>query len=166
MRHLHRAQVALLIGLLVLPLPWAADAEWWALRPTDMVPADPSLTLARLSATRPALAVRSRTPGDLKWLVVPLPVTAEDTVTAVELCYRAARTGAHIRRLRLVEALDAERGLVVHDDPAPAASPSGECYRSTVLRYTPAAPVSLWMRLEFANTAEVLIIESVSVQVP
>jgi hypothetical protein len=140
--------IATLMGLL---LPRMLHAEWIALSPAHLLPADPSLILTLPSGSSRSLTVQSRTPGDLKWLAVRLPVSPGEAIDAVELCYQAPDAGTFIRQVRLVEYLDTARGLVVHDDGATLTSPTAACYRSRVPDYTAADAVSLWLRLEFAQ---------------
>jgi hypothetical protein len=127
---------------------------------------DPTLTVSPRSGSLSSLAVESQIPGDLKWLVVGLPVTAGQAIDAVELCYQTPHDGPVIRQVRLVEYLDTARGLVVHDDATALRSPTGSCYHSPVPAYTAADAVSLWLRLEFAQATEVILIHSVRIHVP
>jgi len=157
---------AVIVSLLSLLLPWIAHAEWIAISPAGIHSEDPTLTLTPLAGSPSSLAVQSQTPGDLKWLVVGLPVTAGQAIDAVQVCYQAPDDGIFIRQVRLVEHLDTARGLVVHDDSAVLTSPTPMCYRSPVPAYTARDAVSLWLRLEVTEAADVLIIHSVSVHVP
>jgi hypothetical protein len=162
----HRTRRALIVGLLSLLLPWIAHAGWIAVSPAAMLADDPATTLTQLSGSPPSLTVQSQTPGDLKWIVVGLPVTAGQAIDALELCYQAPDDGTFIRQVRLVEYLDAERGLVVHDDSAALTSPTPTCYRSPMPAYTARDAVSLWLRLEVTEAADIVVIHSVSVHLP
>jgi hypothetical protein len=148
-----------------LLLPRMVDAEWIALSTAHLLPGDPSLILTPPSGSSPSLTVQSLTPGDLKWLAVGLPVAPGEAIDAVELCYQAPDAGTFIRQVRLVEK-QADAGLVVHDDGTALTSPTAACYRSRVPGYTAADAVSLWVRLEFAQADDVIVIDTVSVHVP
>jgi hypothetical protein len=161
-----RTSRAVIVGLLSLLLPWIAHAEWIAVSPAGMHSEDPTITLSPLSGSPPSLTVQSQTPGDLKWLVVGLPVTAGQAIDAVELCYQAPEAGTFIRQVRLVEYLDTDRGLVVHDDGTTLRSPTPTCYRSPVPDYVATDAVNLWLRLEVTDAAAVVVIHSVSVHIP
>ena len=73
--------------------------------------------------------------------------------------------GTFIRQVRLVEKRS-DYGLVVHDDGTALTSPTATCYRSRVRDYTAADAVSLWLRLEFAQADDVIVIDTLSVHVP
>jgi hypothetical protein len=143
-----------------------AHAEWITVSPAGMHAEDPTMTITPLSGSPSSLAVQSQTSGDLKWIIVGLPITAEQVIDAVELCYQAPDTGTFIRQVRLVEYLDTDQGLVVHDDGAELTSPTPTCYRSPVPAYTATDAVSLWVRLQFTQANEMIMINSVSVHVP
>lgn len=160
-----RVGLIVIMSLISLLLPRMVHAEWVALSPVHLLPSDPSLILAPPSGSSPSLTVQSRTPGDLKWLAVRLPVAPGEAIDAVELCYQAPDAGTFIRQVRLVEK-HADYGLVVHDDGAALTSPTATCYRSRVLGYTVMEAVSLWLRLEFAQADDVIMIDTVSVHVP
>ena len=153
-------------SLMSLLLPPMVHAEWIALSPAHLLPGDPSLILTPSSGSAPSLTVQSRTPGDLKWLVVRLPVAPGEAIDAVELCYQAPDAGTFLRQVRLVEYLDAARGLVVHDAGTALTSPIVTCYRSLVPDYTAADAVSLWVRLEFAQADDMIVIDTVTVHIP
>jgi hypothetical protein len=155
--------IASLMGLLLSRM---VHAEWIALSTAHLLPGDPSLILTPPSGSAPPLTVQSRTPSDLKWLVVSLPVAPGQAIDVVELCYQAPDDGTFLRQVRLVEYLDAARGLVVHDDGTVLRSPTATCYRSRVPDYMAADAVSLWLRLEFAQADDVIVIHSVNVHVP
>jgi hypothetical protein len=161
-----RTRRAVIVALLGLLLPWIAHAEWITVSPAGMYAEDPTITLTPLSGAPSSLAVQSQTPGDLKWLVVGLPVTAGQAIDAVELCYQAPEAGTFIRQVRLVEALDPAQWLVTHDDPTVLMSPTVACYHSQVRSYIAAAAVSLEVRLEFAQADDVIVINTVSIHVP
>jgi len=163
---IRRTRRVVTIGLLSLLLPWIAHAEWITVSPAGMHAEDPTITLTPLSGSPSSLAVQSQTPGDLKWLVVGLSVTAGQAIDAVELCYQTPEAGTFIRQVRLIEYLDPDQGLVVHDDGAVLTSPTPTCYRSPVPAYTATDAVSLWLRLEVADAADVVVIHNVSVHVP
>jgi hypothetical protein len=152
-------------SLMSLLQPRMVHAEWIALSPAQVLPGDPSLTLTPPSGSAPFLTVQSHTPGDLKWLVVSLPVAPGQGIDMVELCYQASDDGTFIRQVRLVEKQSNYR-LVVHDDGTALTSPTEACYRSRVRGYTAADAVSLWLRLEFAQADDVIVIDTVSVHAP
>ena len=161
-----RTRRTVIVGLLSLLLPWIAHAEWIAVSPAKMLSEDPAITLTPLSGPPPSLTVQSQTPGDLKWIFVGLPITAGQAIDTVELCYQAPEAGTFIRQVRLVDYLDAERGLVVHDDSAALTSPTPTCYRSPMPAYTAREAVSLWLRLEVTDAADVVVINRVGVHIP
>ena len=164
-RHTGITIMAILMSLLLLR---SAHADWLAVDLTQIVPGDPTVVLTpEVPLNRePSFIVQSNTPGKLKWIVVPLPVTTEQTMQAIEICYQAPDAGAFIRQTRLVEFLDHTQGLVQHDDPIVHASLTATCYRSRVRRgYTPTDAVSLWVRLQFAQATAAVVIDSVRIQV-
>jgi hypothetical protein len=153
----------MVIGLILCCGVQMTGAEWIDVDPTQIVPGSETMTVSHTSGPPPALQVESRTPGDLKWVTVSLPVPFGQSIDMVEVCYQAPDDGTFIRQTRLVEALDAQRGLVIHDDPTTHASPRAACYRSAVYDYTPIAALSLWVRLEVAQAGDVLYIDGVRI---
>jgi hypothetical protein len=157
---------AIFVGLLsLLGLAQLASPEWLDLSLARWVPGDPTVTLTGPSDAHSSLIVQSQTASDRQWIVIGLPVSPGQALDAVELCYQASDEGTVIRQVRLVEYLDPARGLVVHDDATALTSPTPTCYRSRVPAYTAADAVSLWVRVEFAQTDDVLVIDTVSVHI-
>jgi hypothetical protein len=103
---LHHTSYPVVVGLLLLLQAPLVRAERITVSPGEMLSEDPTITLTPLPGSPSSLAVQSQTPGDLKWLVVGLPVTAGQPIDAVELCYQAPEAGTYIRQVRLVEYLD------------------------------------------------------------
>jgi hypothetical protein len=156
--------VTIIVGVMsLLCSARIAHSAWIELNHARLVPADLTLTLTKPSEPALPLTVQSQTPGDLKWLVQSLPVAVGQAITAVELCYQAPDEGTFIRQVRLVEARPAY-GLVMHDDATALTSPTA-CYQSPVLNYTVADAVSLWVRLEFADVADAIVIDGIRIQV-
>lgn len=160
-----RAGITIMTALISLLLLRSAHADWLAVDLTQSVPGDPTVVLTGPSHADPSLTVQSDTPGDLKWIEMPLPVSATQTIQAIEVCYQAPEAGAFIRQTRLVEFLDPTHELVQHDDPTVHASPMATCFRSRVRGYTSADAVSLWVRLEFTEAAAAVVIDSVRIEV-
>jgi hypothetical protein len=102
-----RTRRTVIVGLLILLLPWTAHAEWIAVSPAAMGSEDPTITLTPLSGSSPDLAVQSQVPGNLKWISVDLPVTAGQAIDAVELCCQVSDGGTVIRH----PAIDPHTGL-------------------------------------------------------
>jgi hypothetical protein len=162
---LHWARSAGTMGLLLCLLARTAQAEWVDIPPAQFIPNEPTVILTWPSDASAPLVVQSHTPGDLQWIVVHLPVTATNTITAVEICYYAPDAGTVIRQTRLVEYLDPLQAFVTHDDATVLRSPTAVCYRSPVAAYRPAVGGSLWLRLEFADPADQIVIDSVRIEV-
>jgi hypothetical protein len=161
-RHTGITIMAILMSLLLLR---SAHADWLAVDLTQIVPGDPTVVLTPEvpSDREPSFIVQSNTPGELKWISMPLPVTTEQIIQAIEICYQATDAGAFIRQTRLVEFLSPTHRL---DDPIVHASRTATCYRSRVRGgYTPTDAVSLWVRLQFAQATDAVVIDSVRIQV-
>jgi hypothetical protein len=159
------AALAISVVMMMLSRPPLVHAEWRTIPTTQLRPGDPTLTLTASSTAQPALTVQSQTPGDLKWLVVRLPVTPGQAIDAVEICYRVPDEGTIVRQVRVVEELNPPQALVLHDEAVDLTGSTADCYHSPVPAYTPEAVVSLWLRLEFARTADVIMIDSVRIEV-
>jgi hypothetical protein len=157
--------LAISVLLMMLPRPPLVRAEWRTLPTTQLRPDDPALTLTASSTAQHALIVQSQTPGDLKWLVVSLSVTPGQAIDAVEICYQAPDEGTIVRQVRIVEELNPPQALVLHDEAVDLTGSTADCYHSPVPAYTRDAVVSLWLRLEFARTTDVIMIDSVRIEV-
>src|SRR5262245_57477968 len=159
------AALAISVLMMALPLPPLVHAEWRTIPTTQLRPGDPTVTLAASSTAQPTLTVQSQTPGDLKWLVVSLPVTPGQAIDAVEICYRAPDEGTVLRQVRVVEELYPPQALVLHDAVVDLTGSPADCYHSPVPTYTRDAVVSLSLRLEFARTADVIMIDRLRIEV-
>jgi hypothetical protein len=94
-----------------------------------------------------------------------LPATPGQAIDAVEICYRAPDEGTVVRQVRVVEELHPPQALVLHDAVVDLTGATADCYHSPVPAYTQDAVVSVWLRLEFARPADVIMIDSVRIEV-
>jgi len=159
------AALAIRVLLLTLLRPPLVHAEWRTLPTTQLRSGNPAVTLTASATPQSTLTVQSQTPGDLKWLVVSLPVTPGQAIDAVEICYRAPDEGTFIRQVRVVEELHPPQALVLRDEAVDLAGAPADCYHAPVPAYTQEATVSVWLRLEFARAADVIMIDSVRIEV-
>ena len=168
MKTLAVAVLCAVAALCIGALPGTAQAAGWlVLSNTGFVSGDPTLTLTMPFVGQPSLTVQASAAGDLKWIVVGVPLTfpqaVGNTIDAVAICYKTSNSASFISQTRLVEYLGPSVGFVKHDDPTDHDSTTDECYFSSVADYTPGGAVNLWLRLNFANSTHVISIGTVGV---
>lgn len=87
------------------------------LSPIDFVTGDSTLKLSFPSVKHPAVEVKSKKPGDLKWVYMGLRLPPCSAIKAVRICYQLENSRSFISQVRLTEMQTPEQALVRHDDP-------------------------------------------------
>jgi hypothetical protein len=136
------------------------------LSPNDFVTGDPSLSLIYPSVAHAGVHVRASAVGDLKWISLGLRVPTRHEVVAVSIGYRLSNARSFISQVRLVEMRTPERAVVRHDDGTDLLSTEPATYRSELTGgYRPDGAVSLHLRLRFQDTADVISLGAVGLEV-
>ena len=103
------------------------------LNTTQVVSGDDSLRIISPSIHNTNTLIRCAEPGDLKWVLLGLPLTSEMEISEITLYYQSSIPGLSITQVRLSQMEQPGRSLVVHDDNAIAYSPpSATSYTSLI----------------------------------
>ncbi|MEN3332667.1 MAG: hypothetical protein V7641_2032 [Blastocatellia bacterium] len=142
----------------------ATDILW--LSPTDFVTGDKSLKISYPSVTHPAVLVKAKTPGDLKWIYLGLRVPLYHDIQAIHVCYQLSNRRSFISQVRLVEMQTPDQAVVRHDDATDLLSTTATSYRSPLVRaFRPGAAVSLALRLNFGSVADTITLGAIGMEV-
>ena len=142
----------------------ATEILW--LSPTDFVTGDKSLKISYPSVTHPAVEIRTKASGDLKWLYLGLRVPPHHDIHAIHVCYQLSNSRSFISQVRLAEMQTPDQAVVRHDDGTDLLSTTPTCYRSQIIGgYRPGGAALLQLRLNFGNIADAITLGAIGVEV-
>lgn len=141
----------------------STDILW--LSPTDFVTGDKSLRISYPSVAHPAVEIKTKTPGDLKWIYLGLRVPLDHDIHSIHVCYQLSNSRSFISQIRLAEMQAPDQAVVRHDDATDLLSTTPICYQSPVVPFRPGAAIMLALRLNFGNVVDTITLGAIGVEV-
>lgn len=139
--------------------------EMFWFSPDDYVTGDPTLQISHSFSGQPHTAIKCSTLGGDKWISMAVTLPPDAEIEAVLIGYQVSNPRSRIVQVRLSELNAPDKPVVRHDDPTKLDSVTPAVYRGNVIAFAPKAALTLELRLDFANTADVIRLGGVGVEV-
>jgi hypothetical protein len=155
-------------GQLRKPLPpqSAIDRTVW-ISPLNFVVSEGAQDWEALSISRGfadnAIRVKSKRSGDLRWILLPLPIPTDLKIKKLSVCYQLSNSRSLISQIKLTEQKEPPSTTVIHDDSTELTSTTSTCYESNVGGWQPQKAITLGLGLKFGNASDHIDIGAIGV---
>lgn len=129
---------------------------------TQLLSGDPALKLDRPYYAHPSIQISAISIGEFQWVYLPLPLCIGNTIKEIVIYYNNTSAKSYITQTRLTWQTLPNEAHVVFDDATHRNSLVPTSYK-VVTNLGVNGSMALMLRLNFANTSDLIIIGAIGI---